>query len=605
MASTPGNRTSLTLPQAMQQAIAAYGLRDWTRAEEVCRLVLKVKADYFDALNLMGVMAAQRERAKEAEAWFARAAAADPTSAEAHRNRGLMLQKLKRSGEAVASYDRAIAISGDIADVWFNRGNALHETGQLEAALASYDRAVALKADYQQAWLNRGNVLQDLEQLEAAVASFDRAIALKPGDAHAHFNRGNAQQGLERYDAAMASYDDAIRLAPDHAEACNARGHALMALLQPDAAIASFEQAMRIRPEYWEAHCNRGSVLQDMKRVDEALAAYDTVIARAPDFAGAHWNKACTLLVSGRFNEGWRLFEWRWRTGKASFRKRDFRQPLWLGKEPLASKTILLHSEQGLGDTIQFCRYAPMVAARDARVVLEVEGPLVSLLRSLGDQIEIVTKGSTLPSFDFHCPLLSLPLAFHTDLATVPAQPYLHAEDSRVARWRAKLGERTRPRIGLVWAGGAKPGRQENAPFRRRDIKLALFAALRNEQLEFHSLQKGPAAEKELADLRAKRWSGPTILDHGSELSDFAETAALIETLDLVISVDTAVAHLAGAMGKPVWLLNRYDTCWRWLLGREDSPWYPSMRIFWQERLGDWPALIERVRRELSLVAGS
>jgi hypothetical protein len=274
---------------------------------------------------------------------------------------------------------------------------------------------------------------------------------------------------------------------------------------------------------------------------------------------------------------------------------------LWLGDESLASKTILLYAEQGLGDTIQFCRYARSVADLGARVVMLVPGPLLGLLATLDGVAQLVKVGDPLPPFDFQCPLMSLPLAFRTELATIPApHSYLRPDSGRTRRWKERLGERLKPRVGLVWSGGFRPDQPELAEINaRRNMDASLLAGLKDERIEFYSLQKGEPAASDLARLQAAHWGGPDIIDWTSELHDFSDTAALAANLDLVISVDTSMAHLAGALGRPVWILNRFDSCWRWLPGRVESPWYPTARIYTQQRSGDWAGVIEKVKADL------
>ena len=277
---------------------------------------------------------------------------------------------------------------------------------------------------------------------------------------------------------------------------------------------------------------------------------------------------------------------------------------MWLGEESLQGKTVLLHSEQGLGDTIQFCRYAQMVSDLGARVILQVQRPLRLLMTSLQGVDQLLAEGDALPAFDFHCPLMSLPLAFKTELATVPAPvPYLKADPVKKLYWQEKLGTRHKLRVGLVWAGGFRPEQPELwGVNERRNIDLAKLAVLKNERIDFYSLQKGMPAEADPARLKAGGWDGPDLIDYTSELADFSDTAALIDNLDLVISVDTSTAHLAGALGKPVWILNRFDTCWRWLLDRSDSPWYPTARIYRQQQFGDWSSVVSAVNTELDAI---
>src|SRR5712671_1431705 len=356
------------------------------RAQAVYENILKAEPKHFDALHLLGVIAIQE----------------------------------KQHQLAVDLIDQAIAINPNDAALYSNRGDALQELKQLEAAVASYDQAIAIKPDYAEAYNNRGNALQALKQMEEAVASYDQAIALRPDYAQAHNNRGNALRVLKRLDAAVASYDKAIALKPDFAEAYNNRGTALQELKQLEAAVASYDEAVALKLDYAEAYSNRGLALHELTQLDAATASFDKAIALKPDYAEAFWNKALTSLLGGGRAIGTELYEWRWRTKESRTNQRKFMQPLWLGQDTLQNKTILLHSEQGFGDTIQFCRYAKLVADKGANVILEVRKPLMDLLQGLAGVSSFVEQGRALPAFDYHCPLLSLPLAFKTTLDSIP-----------------------------------------------------------------------------------------------------------------------------------------------------------------------------------------
>jgi hypothetical protein len=588
----------------LQQAVALHQCGQLSGAQRLYEEILSEQPRNFDALHLLGVIAAVTGDPKKAVDLIGRAIEINPYREAAHNNRGAALQELGQWQAALAEFDSAIELKNDYAEPHYNRANVLKDQKQWEAALAGYDRAIALKQDYPDAWSNRGIVLAELRRWEAALTSYERAIQLKSDFAQAHFNRANVLCQLRRWDAALASYDRAIALKGDYAEAYSNRGFALHDLKRLDEALVSCNRAIAIKPDYAEAYCNRGSLLLAMKRVDEALASYDRAIALKSDYASGYVNRALGLLLAGEYEKGWADYEWRWKDGNGWIIKenRNFPQPLWLGQAALSGKTILLQSEQGYGDTIQFCRYAKLVAQLGARVILEVPKALATLLQSLEGVGELIVHGEALPAFDYYCPLLSLPLAMRTTLSNVPARvPYLTISEERRRLWRQRVGERRRPRVGLVWSGGFRPERPELWSVNdRRNIPLAKFAGLRNPNVEFYSLQKGQPAESELAELIARNWDGPDIKDFTSEIQDFADTAALIEQLDLVISVDTSTAHLAGALGKPVWILNRFAGCWRWLLDRDDSPWYPMARLYRQERPGEWDPMVRKVESDLA-----
>jgi tetratricopeptide (TPR) repeat protein len=560
---------------------------------------IALKPDYAMAHYNRGNVLKELEQPYDALVSYGRAIAINPNHAEAYYNRGVLLQQLARFDSALESYNRAIAINPRYAEAYYNRGIVQQALEQPEAALASFDRAILNRPDYADAFCNRGTTLRTLERFEEALASYDRAIEIKADSAEAHSNRGVALDGLGRFDEALVSCDKAIALNPNHAEAYTNRAVVLAELGRFEDALADHDQAIALDPERAEAHSNRGVLFYQLLQLDAAVACYNRAIAIKADYAQAYENRGYALLLSGNLEAGWADYEWRRKNARhARSASGNHVAPLWLGKEDISGKTILIHGEQGMGDRIQFCRYVKWLADRGAEVILEVEPPLRILFESLEGVSCLMERGATLPDFDFQTPLLSLPLAFNTTLSTIPAPvPYLRSTAEKIARWQARLGEKRRPRIGPVWSGGFKSLGSLSA---RRNIPLSKFAPLKHPQFEFYSLQKGREAEAELAVLTSSGWDGPMIADFAAELHDFSDTAALIEQLDLVISVDTSTAHLAGAIGKPVWVLNRSDTCWRWLLDRIDSPWYPSARIYRQERAGEWDSVIERVRRDLA-----
>jgi tetratricopeptide (TPR) repeat protein len=587
-----------------RQGVALHQQGRFAEAEQIYRDVLQHDPKSFEAMHLLGILALQTRKPQQAVELIEKAIALNPAVPTAHCNLGSALTALQRHAEALASFDKAIALKADLADAYGNRAAALNALNRFEQALASCDKALALKPDYPEAHNNRAHALNALKRHEEAVASCDQAIALRPNYPEAYNNRGNALNALARHTAAVASYDKAIAFAPKYAEAYNNRGNGFYHLGRAEEAVASYELAIAIRPDYAEAYNNRGNALTSMQRCTPALASYDRALALKPDYAEACFNKSVLLLLMGRFAEGWRLYEWRKKKSNP-IAANDYPQPLWLGETDIAGKTILLTAEQGLGDTIQFCRYAPLVAQRGARVILEVPPQLTRLAASLSGVAQIVETGRALPAFDLHCPLLSLPLAFKTELATIPAAtPYLKAGQDQSKAWHDWLGAKSRLRVGLVWSGGVRPN-QPVSVNQRRNIPLAKFAALNNPRVVFYSLQKGQPGEAELAELKGSPWNGPDILDFTGAIGDFSDTAAFIDNLDLVITVDTAAAHLAGALGKPVWILNRFDTDWRWLLDRTDSPWYPTARLFRQEKPGDWESVVQRVKAALDQLAAS
>jgi tetratricopeptide (TPR) repeat protein len=551
---------------------------------------LKARPDYAEALHNRGLVLHALKRFDEALACFDRALKVRPDYAEALLSRGLALHELKRLQDALASYERALKVRPNYAEALFNGGNILHELKRFDEALARFDRALKVRPGYAEALCNRGLALHELELFEEAVASFDRALKVRPNYAEAHCNPGGTLHELQRFDEALASFDGALKVRPDFAEALSNRGSALHELKRFDEALTCFDHAVKVRPDYAEALLNRGSTLHHLKRFDEALAIYGDALRVRPDFAEAHCSRALCRMLIGDFDDGWEENEWRWNTERQKRQYRDFVQPLWLGSEEIAGKTILLHGEQGFGDVIQFCRYVPLVAERPGRIILEVLEPLRELMGTLSGAAQVIAKGDPLPNFDLHCPMLSLPLAFGTGIETIPCDvPYLHAAPTAVLRWNERLGPRHRPRVGLVWSGSPRHKNDRN-----RSLKLRALLPLVNLDALFVSLQREVRTD-DAAVLKDRA----NIIHFGEELRNFADTAALISNLDLVISVDTSVAHLAGALSKPVWVLLPFIPDWRWLLDRDDSPWYPSARLFRQDESRAWEGVVARVHRAL------
>jgi Tfp pilus assembly protein PilF len=463
-----------------------------------------------------------------------------------------------KTGGGSASPPEAATPAPHSFDEVYARALGHASAGDFAQALAFYDRAVALRPDLAEPYYKRANALKNLGRLDESLASYDQAIALKPDYAHAYCNRGVVQQSLGQLDAALSSYDHAIELE------------------EKDAV----------------AHYNRALLMQEHSRWPEALRDYDRALAIDPEHADAQYNRAMAQLYLGDFEAGWRGYEWRWRNAErlGIGTVRSFVQPRWHGHEPLAGKRILLYCEAGLGDTLQFARYATGCARLGARVILEVQPPLCSLLRGLEGVSQVFKAGSDLPDFDYHCPLLSLPLAFRTTLETIPSPAhYLQANEALVAQWRARLGERRKPRVGLVWSGNTR-----NPLDARRSIRLADWAPRLPTEFEYFKLQ----TEVRPAD-RATLDAHPGIVSVEDTLLDFEGTAALCECLDVILTVDTSLAHLAGALGRPTWVLLAHTPDFRWMRERNDSPWYPTLTLYRQASPGDWSSAFDAVNAAL------
>lgn len=605
--------------------VISYQQKNLNRAIELIGNAIKISPlDPFYHSNY-GLALKDSKKLDAALASFDRAIELKPDYAEAHLNRGNTLHDLGQFTAALASYDRAIDLCPNNPDAFNNRGISLRELGQREAAVASHDQAIFLRPDYAEAYSNRGISLQELGRSAEALASFERAVELKPDYAEAHYNRGNALKGIGRLDEAIAAYDLAIQLRPEHAdshynlgnilsasgqwqaavasydkaiaistehtEAISNKGNALKNMNQIEQAVACFDQAMALRPEEPELVCNQGAAIQATNEIGAAIQFHDRALQLRPDFANAHWNKALALLLGGDFEHGWPLYEWRWKTDHFSSPHRDFPHPLWLGESSLAGKTVLLHAEQGLGDTIQFCRYARLVTEAGGHVVLEVQPELLSLLSGLDGVASLIPAGTPLPDFDLHCPLLSLPLAFRTSIETIPTQsPYLYPNPAKVSSWKERLGCSTRPRVGIAWSGASAHKNDRN-----RSIPLASLIPYLPDNCQYFSLQKD-IRDSDL-DAIGKQTS---IYRFDNLIDDFSDTAALCSLMDYVVSVDTSVAHLAAALGRPTTILLPFHPDWRWLLHRSDSPWYPSVTLLRQHAIGDWSAPLTALTGKLT-----
>jgi tetratricopeptide (TPR) repeat protein len=535
----------------------------------------------------LGVACTQAGARAEALAAFAAAARLQPDFAEALTNLGTALLEAGRLDEAEAALTKAVRL-GPGATGHNSLGAVLKRQGRLAEAAAAFEAALAIAPAHVDALTNLAGVLADLGAAAPAMARIRQALALAPAHAKARNILGVILLDQGERAAAADAFRAAIAQAPAEPDAYVNLGDTLAGLGEPGQEVALCREAVARAPDSVAALNNLGTALYNARALPEAIATFRRAVALAPEAAEGHFHLGMARLAAGDMPGGWHDYEWRWRTPFLGPLRRHFAAPLWDGASP---GTLLLHAEQGFGDTIQFCRYAPLLAARGWRVHLEVQPPLHRLLRGLPGLASVIARGEALPEVDAQAPLMSLPSLLGTSLASIPgATPYLAAAPADSARVAAGLPPRPGRRVGLAWAGNAyRSSRELAAVNRRRSLDpaaLAPLAALPGVHLI--SLQKDGAAP------------GLPLTDLMPAVQDFADTAALIDNLDLVIAVDTAVAHLAGALGKPVWLLNRYDAEWRWLHGRRDSPWYPTMRIFPQQAAGDWAPVVADVATALA-----
>jgi tetratricopeptide (TPR) repeat protein len=613
-------------PDALRfMGIVAYQTGRVDQAIDLLRQSIALNPDSAECHENLGQVLAGAGRLEESVNAFRQSVALNPTAADSYNNLGTVLLSMGRLDQAIDVYRLALTIQSDAPDTLSNLGIALTRQGKSEQALPYLQQAITLRQNFPEAHCNLGIAYRAQKRLDDAIASFKAALTLRPDYSDASLNladtlreagrleealacarqitrlHGNFPQVLDavgvvlqackRFDQAIDVYKRAIELNPNFAEVHYNLGTCLRDAADDVAAIQEFRKALELRPDLTPAHNNLASTLMDLGKNDQAMAALRSALAIAPDLATAHFNLGVILLTQGDLPRGFEELEWRWRAPELGLSNRKFPQPRWNGEE-LNGRTILIHAEQGFGDTLQFIRYLPMVAQRGGRIILACQKELARLFRQFEQVEQLVSEGEPLPQFDVHCALLTLPMVFKTDLQSIPNQsPYLRADANLSSQWMERLpGAIAERKIGLTWSGRANYERE-----RARSIELSTLASLANVAgVHFVSLQTGDAAKHST--------KFPGLLDFSDQLNDFADTAALIDNLDLVITIDTATAHLAGAMGKPVWAMLPHVPDWRWMLDRGDSPWYPSMKLFRQPRAGDWKPVVTDIVKMLESV---
>jgi tetratricopeptide (TPR) repeat protein len=635
----------MTIQQALDSGRVHHQAGRLREAEAMYRAILTESPTHPDALHMLGILAHQAGRNDLAADLINRAIAGNPQSAFYHRNLGMALAAGGQLEPAIAAYQKAFDLRPDYLDAVCELGNAQYRAGKIDQAIESYHRGLALLPTSAQLLNNLGTALQKKGSLAQAIECFKQAIELDPNIADPYSNLGNALVEARQLPAALAMLERAVAMAPSSPEIQYNLANVLRDNEQSEAAITAYHRAIALRPTHLEALNNLGNLLKTIGRVDESITWFRQALSIRPadmmawnniadafhlkgDLAQAesccrkaieidsnvpitHWDLALTLLLQGRLSEGWKEYAWRRKVKEFEPLLKKFSQPQWDGSD-LHGKSILLHPEQGFGDTIQFLRYLPMVKSRGAKIIYSCEPELRRLIEGQLPIDQLQSPIDPLLDIDVHCSLLDLPMVMDTNLNTIPAEfPYLTAKQEDQEKWRDRLAEFPGLKVGLAWAG--KPIHRND---RNRSMPLStLLPLLRRvgtahlpskegvgyEHLVapvFFSLQKGSAASQ-ISELP----SDASLVDWTDDLRDFADTAALIANLDLVISVDTAVVHLAGAMGKPIWVMLPFAPDWRWMTVRDDSPWYPSARLFRQPAPGDWTSVVQRINQSLKTLA--
>lgn len=571
----------------LEAALQHHRNGNFREAERLYKEILEKNPRQPDALHLFGVLANEAGTPEIAVQLIREAISIHPAEASYHSNLGNALEKLSRFEEAEASYRQAITLHPKYADAYYNLGVLYYRHTRLQESIETFRRALEINPQIAEAWNNLGVALMDVRQYRQSVLCLQAAIKLAPNYAEAYLNLGNVQQRMGSNNEALLSLQKALSLNPEYPNAWNTLGVVLDNLNQPNA-IDCFRKALQCKPEYPEALNNLGKMLAFEGDGANGIALLRQAVSLRPNYVDGHWNLALALLLHGQYPEGWKEHEWRWKLENFPSPKRDFSQPQWQG-EDFHGKRLLLHSEQGIGDTLQFARFISLAAQRGTHIIFETSPALRRLLSKVEGVTEVVTYGELLPDFDLHCPLMSLPLALGITVETIPAPlqlpGYASQKEAIASRGEEPL------KVGLAWAGNPNRG-QDN----RRSMTLKALARLAEiPGVSFFSLIKG-SATSQIAEVAPHM----TVVDLCSSDQDFVDTAAHVAEMDLVISVDTSIAHLAGTLGKRVWILLAQAADWRWLRNREDSPWYPTVRLFRQASFGDWSGVMEQVAQELT-----
>jgi len=611
------------ITQKISQGISQHQAGNLEVAKACYEEILGANPDHHDALHLLGMIGQQTGELNLALQLFERALMINNQHAVLQNNYGNTLRSLGRQEDALTSYQNAVILAPDYAEAYHHLAQTLYALNKIHEAQAACEKALQIQAHFPTAYVSHGNILlaqndparalesykkaleQNPEIIEGyhnigvilskhgnpneALTFFNKAIELRPQYCEAILCRGNLLYSFKEFDLALSNFEQAIAINPKYAEAHSNRSATLRKLGRFEEGLESAEMAISIAPNFSQAHLNHGLNLYEQRSLFKALQSYDKVIELDPNHVEAYTNKAMVLLLLEKFEDGWKHYEWRLKTNASFQNGTYYGKPQWLG-ESLKGKTILLASEQGLGDALQFCRYAKLARNLGAKVLLEVEAPLFDLLSDLDGVTQVITKGDIPPDFDYYTPLQSLPLRLNTRFDNIPKDiAYIYADKPKVVAWNTRLGKKYLPRVGLVWSSHSRAGDQD-----KKSISVEQFmGGLPAEKFDFFCLQKEYSEQDKITLQKLK------VRFLGEDLHNLSDTAALIECMDLVISIDTSVAHLSAALGKPTWILLANVPDWRWHLNKSGSPWYPTATLFRQGRNRDWSGVMTSMRSNL------
>jgi len=594
-------------------------------ALEVYKTIKESEASYAESLHLIGVINLQKKEYSAAMDFIKKSIALKPNNPQAINNLASTYIKLENYDLALETYQNAIDLNPNFTDALFNKGNLLKKLDKIDDALDLYNLALNLNPTFTEALLNKGNLLREINKTNEAFECYKKAISINKNFAEAYYNSGLILNIQEKYEEAIKYFNEAIRISPNFSEAYSDLSISLSASNQFTEALAAANKAIAINPTHYEAYSNRGRVygkinqhnkaindfqyilkndstnpeahfnlgnsFRDLKEIEKSLEHYEAAIKLRPDYVEAYWNAAHLHLLNGNYETGWKLYEWRWKWDGFSNQNRTFNKPPWSGGENLANKKVFIHSEQGLGDCIQFSFYINKIKDFGAEVIFEVYPELYSLFKNTFGESTLVIKGEEIPQFDYHCPLLSLPYALQSASIEIPNfYRYISPNSLNYNHWNERLGPKTKNRVGLVWSGSKLHKNDLN-----RSIPLEKLKPIISVSFEYICLQK----EIKYEDTKHLHEFG--ILNLSNEIYDFEDTASICELVDLVITVDTSVAHLSCALEKPTWILLPFIPDWRWGLDGETSKWYPSAKLYRQTEDRSWDTVITRVSQDLEL----